>query len=161
MSSKKLVAYFSFSGVTQRAAEDLAKAAGADLYRIMPKIPYTQADMDWTNPKSRTTVEMKDASSRPAIEATVPDMSAYDTVYIGFPIWWYVAPTMINTFLESCDLSDKTVVLFATSGGSGFGKTVSALKDSVSSSARIVEGKVLCGRWSATEMQSIAEMGNH
>lgn len=125
---KKLVAYFSASGVTKAVAEKLAKAAGADLFEIKPAVPYTRADLDWMNKKSRSSIEMSNPNSRPEIAEKVSNMDNYDTVFIGFPIWWYVAPTIINTFVESYDLSGKTVVPFATSGGSGMGKTVEVLK---------------------------------
>ncbi len=157
--SKKLVAYFSASGVTRRAAEALAEAAGADLFEIVPEVPYTRADLDWTNAQSRSTVEMKDPSSRPGISSKVSNMADYDVVYVGFPVWWYVAPTIINTFLESYDFSGKTVVLFATSGGSGFGKTASALKGSVSASTKLVEGSVFRGGFSQADIRKVAEMG--
>ena len=140
---KTLVAYFSCSGVTKKTAQMLAEAAHADLYEIKPEIPYTKADLDWTNKNSRSTAEMNDPSSRPAILAPVPDMAAYDTVFIGFPIWWYVAPTIVNTFLERCDLSGKTVIPFATSGGSGLGQTVERLRPSCAASARWKPGKLL------------------
>lgn len=126
--SKKLVAYFSASGVTKAAAERLAKAAKADLFEIKPAVPYTQVDLDWTNKKSRSSVEMNNPNSRPEIAEKVSNMGDYDTVLIGFPIWWYVAPTIINTFVESYDFSGKTIVPFATSGGSGMGRTVDVLK---------------------------------
>lgn len=126
--SKKLVAYFSASGTTKKAAERLAKAAGADLFEIRPAIPYTGADLNWMDKKSRSSVEMKDPSSRPEIAGPLPDMADYDTVFIGFPIWWYVAPHIIHTFVERCDLTGKTLVPFATSGGSGMGKTVDELR---------------------------------
>lgn len=126
--SKKLVAYFSASGVTKAAAERLAKAAKADLFEIKPAVPYTQADLDWTNKKSRSSVEMNNPNSRPEIAEKVSNMGDYDTVLIGFPIWWYVAPTIINTFVESYDFSGKTIVPFATSGGSRMGRTVDVLK---------------------------------
>lgn len=125
---KKLVAYFSASGVTRSAAERLAKAAGADLFEIKPAVPYTRADLDWMNKKSRSSVEMNNPDSRPEIEEQLSNMEDYDTVFIGFPIWWYVAPTIINTFVESYDFSGKTIIPFATSGGSGMGKTVEVLK---------------------------------
>ncbi len=125
---KKLVAYFSVSGTTQKAAEKLADVMGADLFEIKAAMPYTQADLDWTNNKSRSSVEMSNPQSRPKIADACENMSEYDTVYIGFPIWWYVAPTIINTFLESYNFSGKTVIPFATSGGSGMGKTVEVLK---------------------------------
>ncbi|MDE5934664.1 MAG: NAD(P)H-dependent oxidoreductase [Muribaculaceae bacterium] len=116
--NKVLVAYFSATGTTRRVAADLADVMGATLYEITPEIPYTQADLDWTDKNSRSTVEMKDASSRPAIKGEVADMEEYDTVFLGYPIWWYVAPTIINTFVESYDLKGKKVICFATSGGS-------------------------------------------
>ena len=126
--SKKLVAYFSASGTTKKVAERLAKAAGADLFEIRPAIPYTSADLNWMDKKSRSSVEMNDPDSRPEIAETIPNMADYDTVFIGFPIWWYVAPHIIHTFLESYDFSGKTLVPFATSGGSGMGKTVDELR---------------------------------
>ena len=126
--SKKLVAYFSASGTTKEAAERLAKAAGADLFEIKPTIPYTSADLNWMDKESRSSVEMNDPNSRPEIAETMPNMADYDTGLIGFPIWWYVAPHIIHTFLESCDFSGKTLVPFATSGGSGMGKTVDELR---------------------------------
>ena len=138
--AKKLVAYFSASGVTAKMAKALAEVTGADLFEIQPVVPYTNADLDWMNKKSRSSVEMSDPASRPEIENKVPDMDQYDTVFVGFPIWWYVAPTIINTFLESYDFSGKTVAAFATSGGSGMGKTDSVLKKSAPS-ANWKEGK--------------------
>ena len=126
--SKKLVAYFSASGTTKEAAERLAKAAGADLFEIKPTIPYTSADLNWMDKKSRSSVEMNDPDSRPEIAGMIPNMADYDTVFIGFPIWWYVAPHIIHTFLESYDFDRKTLVPFATSGGSGMGKTVDELR---------------------------------
>lgn len=125
---KILVAYFSASGVTKGVAQRLAKAAGADLFEIRPAVPYTQADLNWTDKKSRSSVEMNDPLSRLEIAEKLPNMADYDTVFIGYPIWWYVAPHIINTFVESYDLSGKTLVAFATSGGSGIGKTVEELK---------------------------------
>ena len=126
--SKKLVAYFSASGTTKEAAERLAKAAGADLFEIKPTITYTSADLNWMDKESRSSVEMNDPDSRPEIAETMPNMADYDTVFIGFPIWWYVAPHIIHTFLESYDFSGKLLVPFATSGGSGMGKTVDELR---------------------------------
>ena len=126
--SKKLVAYFSASGTTKEAAERLAKAAGADLFEIKPTIPYTSADLNWMDKESRSSVEMNDSASRPEIAETIPNMADYDTVFIGFPIWWYVAPHIIHTFLESYDFTGKTLVPFATSGGSGMGRTVDELR---------------------------------
>lgn len=140
--SKMLVTYFSASGVTRKVAEQVAAVAKADLFDIEPKVPYTQADLNWMDKKSRSTIEMKDPSSRPEIKGST-DISQYDTILIGFPIWWYVAPTIINTFLESADFSGKKIALFATSGGSGFGKTVEMLKPSVDASATFVSEKML------------------
>ena len=155
--SKKLVAFFSASGVTANAAKILAEAAGADIYEIKPEVPYTKADLDWMDKSSRSTIEMQDKSSRPAIADKNADISAYDTIFVGFPIWWYIAPTIINTFLESYDFSGKTIILFATSGGSGFGKTVDNLSCSVSDSTVITEGKLLNGRPSVSELQQWVE----
>ena len=126
--SKKLVAFFSASGVTKALAERLAHAVGADLFEIAPETPYTQADLDWMDANSRSTVEMKDPASRPAMAAAAQGMGAYDEVFIGFPIWWYVAPRIVETFLESSDFSGKKIALFATSGTSGMGKTMEELK---------------------------------
>ena len=122
--AKKLIAFFSASGVTAQAARTLAEAAGADLYEIKPAVPYTKADLDWMDKKSRSTLEMKDKNSRPAIVDSDAHIADYDVIFIGFPIWWYIAPTIINTFLECYDFTGKKIVLFATSGGSGFGKAV-------------------------------------
>lgn len=143
--SKKLVAYFSASGVTKKVAETLAKAAGADLYEIKPEASYTDADLDWNDKNSRSSVEMDDKSSRPAIADKDAKVGEYDVIFVGFPIWWYVAPTIINTFLEAYDFAGKTIVLFATSGGSDFGETVKYLQGSVDATAVIKEGKVLNG----------------
>ena len=127
---KTLVAYFSASGVTAGVAANLAKAAEADLYEIKPAVPYTRADLNWNDKQARSTVEMHDKSFRPSLADKEANIQEYDVVYVGFPIWWYVAPTIINTFLESYDFSGKTIVLFATSGGSGFGNTVNELEGS-------------------------------
>ena len=139
---KTLVAYFSASGVTKKRGEALAEAAGADLYEIKPEVPYTKADLDWMDKNSRSSVEMADKSIRPALLEKDADIAAYDTVYVGFPIWWYVAPTIINTFLEAYDFSGKKIIVFATSGGSGFGNTVAELAPSAPG-AEIIEGKLL------------------
>ena len=125
---KTLVAYFSASGVTKKLAQTLADAIGADLFAIEPKVPYTRADLNWMDKQSRSTIEMQNLASRPEIAGTCANIADYDTVFVGFPIWWYVAPTIVNTFLESCDLTGKTVVPFATSGGSGMGRTVDELR---------------------------------
>ena len=121
--SKNLVAYFSTTGVTEKVAKGIAQITGADLFEIKPAIPYTRADLDWMDKNSRSTIEMQDHSSRPEIANTVGNMDKYDTIFLGFPIWWYVAPTIINTFLESCDFAGKTIRPFFTSGGSGAGNT--------------------------------------
>ncbi len=139
---KSLVAYFSTSGTTAKVAKTLAKAAQADLYEIRPAIPYTQADLNWMDRKSRSSVEMQDKAFRPALADTDAGIADYDVIFLGFPIWWYVAPTIIHTFLESYDFSGKTIVLFATSGGSDFGQTVKSLKESVSSETKILEGRL-------------------
>ena len=144
--SKKLVAYFSASGVTAKVADMLADAVGADIYEIRPEVPYTKADLNWMDKKSRSTTEMNDKSIRPAIADKNAKIDQYDTIFIGFPIWWYVAPTIINTFLESYDFAGKKIILFATSGGSKFGKTVEELKVSVPGSCEIIEGKLLNGK---------------
>ncbi len=148
--SKKLVTYFSASGVTKAVAERLAQALNADIYEIKPQTPYTKADLDWTNKTSRSTVEMQNKSFR-------PPLAEYDTVFVGFPIWWYVAPTIINSFLESYNFSGKKVVLFATSGGSGFGKTVSELKGSVAPGATLIEGGLLNHNPTAEQLKAWAE----
>ncbi|MBQ7266665.1 MAG: flavodoxin [Firmicutes bacterium] len=139
--SKVLVSYFSASGVTAKLAEGLANKIGADIYEIKPKVPYTKEDLDWMNKNSRSSVEMKDKSSRPELSDKDANIENYDIIYVGFPIWWYVAPTIINTFLESYDFTSKTVVLFATSGSSGFGDTISGLENSCPE-AKIVTTKV-------------------
>lgn len=138
---KKLVAYFSVTGKTAEAAKSLAAAAGADLYEIKPAVPYTKEDTDWSNKQARSNIEMHNHASRPAIAAKDAEIAPYDTIYIGFPIWWYIAPTIINTFLESYDFAGKRVILFATSGGSQFGRAVDNLKPSIPD-AEIIEGAV-------------------
>lgn len=140
--AKKLVAYFSASGTTKKTAELLAEAAGADLYEITPKVAYTKADLNWMDKKSRSSVEMNDKKFRPEIEDKDANIAEYDEIILGFPIWWYVALTIVNTFLEKFDFSGKKVVLFATSGGSGFGNTVKELQPSAPNT-EIVEGKIL------------------
>ena len=117
--SKKLVAYFSASGITAKVAEDLADAIGADIFEIRPEVPYTKADLNWMDKKSRSTIEMSDPTSRPAIAAKRDNMDEYDTIFVGFPIWWYVEPRIVDTFMEACDIAGKTFIPFATSGGSG------------------------------------------
>lgn len=143
--SKKLVAYFSASGVTAKVAETLAEAIGADIFEIEPKVPYTEADLNWMDKKARSTIEMNDPVSRPEIAIKWDNMKDYDTIFVGFPIWWYVAPTIINTFLESYDFSGKTVIPFATSGGSGMGKTDAVLHALCPDSVNWKSGKMLNG----------------
>lgn len=143
--SKKLVAYFSASGTTAAVARILAEAAEAGLYEIKPQAPYTRADLNWQDKKSRSSVEMNDKSFRPPLANRDTHIEDYDTIFLGFPIWWYTAPTIINTFLESYDFTGKTIILFATSGGSGFGKTAADLKDSAKG-AVLRDGKLLNGR---------------
>ena len=126
--AKALVAYFSASGTTAKVAKGLAAATGADLFEIVPEKPYTAADLDWRDKQSRSTLEMKDKSSRPAIKNTCPNIADYDTIWIGFPVWWYTAPTIINTFIEAHDLSGKVLNVFATSGGSGVEGSAKDLK---------------------------------
>ena len=154
--SKKLVAYFSASGTTAKVAKALAEAAGADLYEIKPQVPYTSADLNWMDKTARSTIEMNDKSSRPAIVTGDVDVSGYDTILLGFPIWWYIAPTIINSFLEAYDFAGKSIVLFATSGGSGFGDAVNGLKASAPG-ATIKEGKLLNGHQTAESLKSWAE----
>ena len=144
--SKKLVAYFSASGVTAKVADMLADAVGADIYEIRPEVPYTKADLNWMDKKSRSTIEMNDRTSRPAIADKNAKVEQYDTIFLGFPIWWYRAPSIINTFLESYNFSGKKIIPFATSGGSKFGKTVEELKVSVPATCEIIEGKLLNGK---------------
>lgn len=140
--SKGLVAYFSASGNTKKIAEMVAEEGGFDLHEIAPEKEYTKADLNWMDKKSRSSVEMNDKAFRPAIKKSDLDISGYDKILIGFPIWWYVAPTIINTFLEAYDFAGKQIVLFATSGSSGFGNTVKELQPSAPD-AEITEGKLL------------------
>lgn len=154
--SKKLVAYFSASGTTAGVAKNLAQAVGADLYEIKPETPYTRADLNWQDKNSRSSVEMNDKSNRPALANKDANIAAYDTILLGFPIWWYIAPTIINSFLESYDFTGKTIILFATSGGSGFGKTVQNLISSCPG-ATIKEGKILNGNVSNDDLKKWVE----
>lgn len=153
MSKKILVAYFSASGVTAKAAWKLSEAIGADLHEIKPEVPYSSADLNWMDKKSRSSVEMNDPSSRPTIAEKLADMEKYDVVFVGFPIWWYVAPTIINTFLESYDFSGKTIIPFATSGGSGMGKTNEKLGPSCPG-ATLLQGKLLNGNLSEDSLKN-------
>ncbi len=143
--SKPLVAYFSAGGITADAAKKIAQAAGADLYAIRPQTPYTTADLDWRDPHSRSSVEMKDKSSRPPLADGDAPVKEREILYLGFPIWWYTAPTIVNTFLESYDFSGKQIILFATSGSSGFENTVADLKKSVGDRTVLREGTVVHG----------------
>ena len=156
--SKVLVAYFSATGTTGVVATKLAEAIKSDCYEIVPEIPYTNADLDWRDANSRSSIEMKnEPNSRPAIgSAPVANMDQYDVIFLGYPVWWYICPKILNTFLESYDMSGKTIVLFATSGGSGFGKSVDSLKDSAPN-ARIVEGAILNRVKSEKELKAFAE----
>jgi len=158
--SKKLVAYFSASGVTAKVADMLADAVGADIYEIRPEVPYTKADLNWMDKKSRSTIEMNDKTSRPALADKDANVEQYDTIFLGFPVWWYKAPTIINTFLESYDFTGKRIILFATSGGSKFGKTVEELKVSVSASCEIIEGKLLNGKQTIPSIREWTESLN-
>lgn len=154
--SRKLVAYFFASGVTAKLAETLSEAIGADLYAIEPEVPYTKADLNWMNKNSRSSVEMKDPASRPAIAGKRDNMDEYNTIFVGFPIWWYVAPTIINTFLESYDFAGKTIIPFATSGGSGMGKTNEKLQPSCPG-AKLMEGRVWKKNTKGNELAAWAE----
>ncbi len=151
-----LVAYFSATGTTAKAAKALAKAVGGDLYEIKPAVPYTSADLDWTNKSSRSSLEMKDANSRPALADTNAPVAGHDVIFLGFPVWWYVAPTILNTFLEAYDFRGKTIVLFATSGSSGLGKSAAGLRPSAPG-AKIVDGRMLNGSLNEAELKAWAE----
>ena len=154
--SKTLVAFFSASGRTKRIAEKLAAATGSDLYEIKPAVPYTRSDLNWQDKHSRSSVEMNDPSSRPGLADTEANIAGYDRIFLGFPIWWYTAPTIIRSFLESYDFAGKTIVLFATSGGSGLGKTEGGLASSCPG-ARITGGRMLNGTPSEEELKQWAE----
>lgn len=155
--SRKLVACFSASGVTATVAQTLADAIGADIFEIAPKVPYTEADLNWMEKNARSTIEMNAPASRPEIASKRDNMDDYDTIFVGFPIWWYVAPTIINTFLESYDLTGKTIIPFATSGGSGMGKTNEKLAPSCKG-AKLLEGKRFDSRVSGKELAAWAEI---
>ncbi|MBR5089940.1 MAG: NAD(P)H-dependent oxidoreductase [Ruminiclostridium sp.] len=151
--SKTLVAYFSATGVTAEKAKIIAEAAGADLYEIKPVVPYTKEDLEYKNKESRSSKEMSDKSFRPELADKNANVEAYDTIFLGFPIWWYMAPTIVNSFLEAYDFSGKTVILFATSDGSRFGNTIKFLKGSVSEETVLKEGKMV------TNMQPLVISG--
>ena len=156
MQKTLLVAYFSVTGITASVAKTLSEITNADMHEIIPAVPYTADDLNWTNKNSRSSIEMSDLSSRPEIANRVENMDQYDVIFLGFPIWWYVAPTIINTFLESYNLSGKTVILFATSGGSGFGRTLEKLEDSCSG-AILKEGRVFNGTLDKEELAQWAK----
>jgi flavodoxin len=152
---KTLIAYFSASGNTAGLAKNLAKAIGADLYEIVPENPYSSKDLDWEDKNSRSSLEMTDQESRPAIAGKVNNMGEYDTVFVGFPIWWYVSPRIINTFLEEYDLSGKKIIPFATSGTSGMGKTNELLRRSCEG-AELCEGKRFSSKADVKELEEWA-----
>lgn len=153
--SSKLVTYFSASGVTAKLAERLADAIGADLFAIEPEVPYTKADLDWMDKKSRSTIEMNDPSCRPAIASKVDNMAQYDVVFVGFPVWWYREPSIIDTFMESYDFTGKTVVPFATSGMSPIGDAGANMR-ALAPGARVAAGKRFPGGASASELEKWA-----
>ena len=150
-----LVAYFSATGTTAKAANALAKAVGGELYEIRPAVPYTSADLNWMDKGSRSSVEMQDPSSRPALADADAPVAGHDVIFLGFPVWWYVAPTILNTFLEAYDFSGKTIVLFATSGGSGLGKSAAGLQPSAPG-AKILDGRMFNGQVSEGELKAWA-----
>lgn len=148
---KTLVAFFSASGITKRVAEKLASAAGADLHEIVPQQIYTAEDLNWQNRKSRSSVEMEDRNARPKIASTVENMTEYDRIFVGFPIWWYREPSIIDTFIEKYDFSGKTVIPFATSGGSGLGESAKNMQ-SLAKDASVLSGKKLSASVSEKEL---------
>lgn len=152
--SKNLVAYFSCTGTTKKVSENLAEAISGDLYEILPLKPYTNEDLNWRNKDSRTSLEMNNNDSRPEINGKINNMEEYDKIFLGFPIWWYTAPKIIHTFLESYDFSGKTIVVFYTSGGSGLGDTISDLKQSCSSNTNFISGKRFGRNTSVEELKS-------
>ena len=157
--SSKLVAYFSASGTTARAAQNLARAIDADLFEIVPEQPYSSADLNWNNSSSRSSVEMNDDACRPGVSSMVDHMESYDTVFVGFPIWWYVEPRIIDTFLESYNFEGKTIVPFATSGGSGLGKAPQRMQ-TIAKGPTVKPGKMLNGHQSAESLRLwVSEMG--
>lgn len=153
-----LVAYFSASvGATKNVAENLAQALCADIYEIKPLKPYSSSDLNWMDENARSSIEMKDWKSRPEMVEDDFSIAQYDTIFLGFPIWWYIAPTIVNTFLEKHDFSNKKIILFATSGGSRFGKTIENIKPSVSDTTKIIEGDILNGTSTLEELKKWAE----
>ena len=152
---RQLVAYFSASGTTKKVAEKLAKAIGADIFEINPEVPYTKADLNWLSKKSRSSVEMSDTSCRPAIAESIDNMADYDTLFVGFPVWWYREPSIIDTFMESYDFTGKTVVPFCTSGGSGLGES-GANMQALAPGAKLGIGERFKGRVSEEELAAWA-----
>ena len=153
---KSLVAYFSASGVTKKVATKLASAIGADIFEIVPKEVYTSADLNWMDKKSRSSVEMNDRNSRPEIASAVDDMSKYDKVYVGFPVWWYREPSIIDTFMESYDFAGKTVIPFCTSGGSGLGDSAKNMQ-ALASGVKVIDGKKFSSGVSEEELKKWAD----
>ena len=154
---KAFIAYFSCGGTTKALAQKLSELTGGELYEIKPAVPYTDADLDWTDSHARSTVEMQNSASRPALSGPLPNLADYDTVFVGFPIWWYVAPTIICSFLERVHLSGKTVVPFATSGSSGVGKTDSQLHAVCPSDVNWKAARRFSGRASKAELAAWIE----
>lgn len=157
--SKAMVAYFSASGVTAKAAKRVAQITGGELYEIRPETPYTRGDLNWLNPFSRSSKEMKDRGARPALADCDAPVADCDVIYLGFPIWWYTAPMVIHTFLESYDFTGKQIVLFMTSGSSGFGETAARLKESVSASCTITEGLRITRKTTEEEIRTMLTKG--
>lgn len=154
--AKALVAYFSASGKTARVAKSMAEAVGADVFEIVPEVPYARADLNWNDNQSRTTIEMNDETCRPAFVGGVDDIAQYDVVFVGFPIWWYVEPRIIDTFLEAYDFSGKTIVPFATSGGSGLGQAPNRMQQ-LAPGSKVVSGRLLNGHQSTRDLTDFAE----
>jgi len=155
---RSLVLYFSAGGITRTVAKNLREATGADICEIKPKIPYKPEDLNWMDKNSRSSIEMSDKTSRPEVEdAAAINISDYDKIFLGFPIWWYIAPTCVNSFLEKYDFSNKKIILFATSGGSRFGETVKYLKPSVAPSCEIIEGEVFSVAASLEKLKAWAD----
>lgn len=157
--SNILVAYFSATGTTAKVAKDIAEITKADVYEIEPKVRYSKADLDWTNKKSRSSVEMNDETSRPELADKDAPVADYDTILLGFPIWWYKAPQIVKTFLEAYDFSGKKIILFATSGGSALGDSISGLKACVSKDAVMVNGRTMNGKTREALTDWVEEMG--
>ena len=153
--AKALVAYFSASGVTKKLATNLAEAEGADLFEIVPEIPYTSADLNWQDSSSRSSVEMNDRSCRPGVASKVEDMAQYDVVFVGFPVWWYREPSIIDTFAEAYDFSGKTIIPFATSGSSGIGESGKNIGE-LAKGAKVEEGKRFSADVSIEELKDWA-----